>query len=115
MGSSCQAWSGSTSSVAYRPRSHPLDLRSVLPAFDQMLAARRWFVGLRPEVRDSSDQPVVELEERHSVVGTVLEAPLKPHHPVPLVSDHDLWPQMPVAGVLLIELQVAITSADTLP
>jgi len=32
-----------------------------------------------------------------------------------LISDHNLGPQMPVTGILLIEPQVAITSPDPLP
>src|SRR5215471_17528383 len=80
-----------------------------------MLAAGRWFVGFRPEVRDLRDQPVSEGEERHRIVNAVIEAPLEPHHPVMLVSNHDLGPQMPVPGVLLIEPQVAIAAADALP
>ena len=80
-----------------------------------MLAARRWFVGFRPEVRDLRDQPVGKREERHPIVNAVIEVPLEPRHPVLLVSNHNLGPQMPVTGVLLIEPQVAITAPDALP
>ena len=79
-----------------------------------MLAATRWFVGFRPEVRDLRDQPVSECEERQPIVNAVIEVPLEPRHPVLFVSDHDLGPQMPVTGVLLIEPQVAVTLPDAL-
>jgi hypothetical protein len=80
-----------------------------------VLAARRRFVRLGPEVRHAGDQPVGELEKRHRVIGTAIEKPLEPHHPVTLVSNRDLRPQVPVTGILLIEPQVAITPPDTLP
>jgi hypothetical protein len=80
-----------------------------------VLAARRRFVGLGPEVRHPGDQPVSELEERHRVIGRAIEAPLEPHDPVTLVGDDELRPQVPVTGVLLIELQVAVSPPDTLP
>src|SRR5690349_14130463 len=94
--------------------------RAGLPAFDQVLTPRWRFVGLGPEVRDPGDQPAGELEERHAIVGASftgpgVEAPLEPHHPVPLVGDDDLGPQMPVAGILLVEPQVAVAPADPLP
>jgi len=79
-----------------------------------MLAAGRRFVRLRPEVRHPRDQPVSELEKRHRVIGTAIEKPLEPHHPVTLVGNRDFRPQMPVTGILLIEPQVAITPADAL-
>jgi hypothetical protein len=80
-----------------------------------MLAAGRRFVRLRPEVRHPRDQPVSELEKRHRVIGTAIEKPLKPHHSVTLIGNRDLWPQVPVAWVLLIEPQVVITPPDALP
>jgi hypothetical protein len=80
-----------------------------------VLAARRRFVRFGPEVRHAGDQPVGELEKRHRVIGPAVEKPLEPHHPVTLVSNRDLRPQVPVTGILLIELQVAITPPDTLP
>jgi hypothetical protein len=80
-----------------------------------VLTAGRRLVRLGPEVRHPGDQPVSELEERHRVIGTAIEEPLEPHHPVMLVSNGDFRPQVPVTGILLIEPQVAVTSADTLP
>jgi hypothetical protein len=80
-----------------------------------VLAARRRLVRLGPEVRHPGDQPVGELEERHRVIGAAIETPLEPHDSVTLVGKRDLRPQMPVAGILLIELQVAITPPDALP
>jgi hypothetical protein len=80
-----------------------------------VLAARRRFVRLGPEVRHPGDQPVSELEKRHRVIGAAIEKPLEPHHRVTLVGNRDLRPQVPVTGKLLIEPQVAITPPDTLP
>src|SRR6516165_1235313 len=80
-----------------------------------MLTARGWFVWFRPEVGDPRDQFPGELEERHPVVGTAIEAPLEPHHPVLLVGDDDLGPQMPVTRIFLVELQVPVTAPDALP
>src|SRR5689334_3602120 len=80
-----------------------------------MLAACGRFVWFRPEIRDPGDQTARELEEGHGIVASVTEPPLKPRHPVALVSDDDLGPQMPVARVFLVEPQVAVTPADTLP
>jgi hypothetical protein len=80
-----------------------------------MLAAGRRFVRLGPEVRHPGDQPISELKKRHRVIGTAVEEPLEPHHPVTLVGNRDFRPQMPVTGILPIEPQVAITPPDTLP
>src|SRR5262245_36127209 len=80
-----------------------------------MLAPRRRFVWLGPEVRHPGDQAVRELEERHRVTWMAVEKPFEPHHRVTLISDRDLRPQMPVTGILLIEPQVAITPPDPLP
>jgi hypothetical protein len=79
-----------------------------------VLAAGRRLVRLGPEVRHPGDQPVGELEEHHRVVGAPVEAPLEPHHRVPLVGNRDLRPQVPVTGKLLIEPQVAVTPSDAL-
>jgi uncharacterized protein YcgI (DUF1989 family) len=86
-----------------------------LPALHQVLAAWRRFVRFRPEVGYPGDQPPGELEERHGIVAAAIEGPLEPRHPVTLVSDHDLRPQMPVARVFPVEPQVCITPPDALP
>jgi hypothetical protein len=80
-----------------------------------VLAARRRLVRLWPEVRHPGDQPVSELEEHRRVIGPAVKEPLEPHHAVPLVRDRDLRPQVPVAGILLVERQVPVASADPLP
>jgi len=89
--------------------------RARSPALDQVLAAGRRLVRLWPEVRHLGDQAAVELEEGHRVAGRAIEEPVEPSHRVPLVGDRELRPQVPVAGVLLVEPQVAVTSPDTLP
>jgi hypothetical protein len=80
-----------------------------------MFAAGRRFVRFWPEVRHASNQPVGKFEEHHRVIGAAIEKPLEPHHRVTLVTNHELLPEMPVTGVLLIEPQVAITPPDALP
>src|SRR3954454_16609198 len=80
-----------------------------------MLTAGWRLVRLWPEVRHPGDHPAGELEERHRVIGAVAQVPFEPGHPVTLISDHDLRPQVPVTGILLIEAQVAITPPDALP
>jgi hypothetical protein len=79
-----------------------------------VLAAGRRLVRLGPEVRHPGDQPAGELEERHRVSGTAVETPLEPHHRATFVGNRDLRPKVPVTGILLIELQVAVAPPDTL-
>jgi hypothetical protein len=73
-----------------------------------MLAAGRRLVRFRPEVSHAGNQPTGEFKEHHGVISPAVEVPLEPHDRVILVSNHELLPRMPVTGVLVIELQVAI-------
>ncbi|MEJ7702155.1 MAG: MFS transporter [Geodermatophilaceae bacterium] len=86
------------------------------PTLHQVLTTGRRIVGLRPEVRHAGDEPVtVEREEHHAVGPVDTDRPLEPDGTVGRVGDHGVGCQVPVSGVVAVEAQVAVATANPLP
>src|SRR5688572_31516776 len=84
-----------------------------LPTLNQMLPSGRWLERFGPEVDDLGDQAVGRLEEGDRELGlAAVEDPAEQHAAVHLVAEDHLRLQVPVAGILLIEGDIAVAPPD---